>query len=63
MHDWSAAMDGYRLFRRDREGKRDGGVVLYVRECIDCLEFSVVSEKAECLWVKIRGRPTKQISW
>jgi len=28
---WSAAMDGYKLFRRDRQGKRDSGVALYVR--------------------------------
>ena len=24
-HDWSAATDGYRLFRRDRQGRRGGG--------------------------------------
>ncbi|KAJ7415136.1 rna-directed dna polymerase from mobile element jockey-like [Pitangus sulphuratus] len=27
-HDWSAAMDGYKLFRRDRQGGRGGGVSL-----------------------------------
>ncbi|KAK4805287.1 hypothetical protein QYF61_004852 [Mycteria americana] len=25
-HNWSAAMDGYKLFRRDRRGRRGGGV-------------------------------------
>ena len=29
-HEWTAAMDGYKLFRRDRQGRRGGGVVLYV---------------------------------
>ena len=25
-HNWSTAMDGYKLFRRDRQGRRGGGV-------------------------------------
>ncbi|KAJ7423110.1 hypothetical protein BTVI_11074 [Pitangus sulphuratus] len=25
-HDWSAVMEGYKLFRRDRQGTRGGGV-------------------------------------
>jgi len=27
-HDWSAAMDSCKLFRRDRRGKRGGGVAV-----------------------------------
>jgi len=38
-HDWSAAMDGYKLFRREKRGKRCGGVALYVRDCFDCTEL------------------------
>ncbi|KAK4831611.1 hypothetical protein QYF61_018371 [Mycteria americana] len=38
-HNWSAAMDGYKLFRRDRRGRRGGGVAVYVRECLDSLEL------------------------
>ena len=26
-HDWSVAIEGYRLFRRDRWGERGGGIV------------------------------------
>ncbi|KAJ7418347.1 nipped-b-like protein [Pitangus sulphuratus] len=29
-HDWSVTIDGYRLFRRDRGERRDGGVALYI---------------------------------
>ncbi|GAB0207466.1 mitochondrial enolase superfamily member 1 [Grus japonensis] len=50
-HNWSAAMDGYKLFRRDRQGRRGGGVALYVRECFDCLELDDGDERVECLWV------------
>ncbi|KAK4814759.1 hypothetical protein QYF61_026736 [Mycteria americana] len=28
-HNWSAVMDGYKLFRRDRQGRRGGGVALW----------------------------------
>ena len=31
LHNWSTAMDGYKLFRRDRQGRKGGGVAVYVR--------------------------------
>ncbi|KAJ7415620.1 hypothetical protein BTVI_37812 [Pitangus sulphuratus] len=40
-HDWSAAMDGYKLFRKDRQRRRGGGVALYVRESLDSVELEV----------------------
>ena len=58
-HNWSAATDGYKLFRRDRQGRRGGGVALYVRECFDCLELNDGNDKVECLWVRIRGKANK----
>ncbi|KAM9590717.1 uncharacterized protein ACIBXB_005842 isoform 1-T1 [Morphnus guianensis] len=58
-HDWSAAMDGYKLFRRDRQGRRGGGVALYVRECFDCTELHDCDDKVECLWVRMRGKADK----
>ncbi|KAK4831120.1 hypothetical protein QYF61_015423 [Mycteria americana] len=58
-HNWSAAMDGYKLFRRDRQAKRGGGVALYVRECLDSLELDDGDDRVECLWVRIRGKANK----
>ncbi|KAK4829727.1 hypothetical protein QYF61_006188 [Mycteria americana] len=58
-HNWSAAMDGYKLFRRDRRGRRGGGVALYVRECLDSLELDDGDNRVECLWVRIRGKANK----
>ena len=40
-HDWSAAMDGYKLFRRNRQGRRGGGVALYVKECFEVTELMI----------------------
>jgi len=57
--DWSASMDGYKLFRRDRQGKRGGGVALYVRDCFDCIELDDSDDKVECLWLKMRGKSNK----
>ncbi|PKU30902.1 mitochondrial fission process protein 1 [Limosa lapponica baueri] len=56
-HNWGAAMDGYKLFRKDRQRRRGGGVALYVRECFDCLELNDDDER--CLWVRIRGKANK----
>ena len=38
-HNWSMAIDGYRLFRRDRQW-RGGGVALYIKKWIECEELS-----------------------
>ncbi|GAB0195108.1 hypothetical protein GRJ2_001976100 [Grus japonensis] len=48
-HNWSAAMDGYKLFRRDRQGRRGSGVALY-RVCFDCLKLENGEERVEYLW-------------
>ncbi|GAB0203723.1 hypothetical protein GRJ2_002837900 [Grus japonensis] len=52
-------MDGYKLFRRDRQGRRGGGVALYVRECFDCLELDDGDDRVERLRVRIRGKTNK----
>ncbi|GAB0184095.1 hypothetical protein GRJ2_000874800 [Grus japonensis] len=57
--NWTAAMDGYKLFRRDRQGRRGGVVALYVRECFECLELNDGDNRVECLWVRIRGKANK----
>ncbi|PKU39396.1 mitochondrial fission process protein 1 [Limosa lapponica baueri] len=57
LHNWSAAMGSYKLFRR--EGRRGGGIALYVRECFDCLELTDGDDGVECLWVRIRGKANK----
>lgn len=31
-HSWSAGMEGYQKFRKDRQDRRGRGVLLYVRE-------------------------------
>jgi len=58
-YDWSAAMHGYKLFSRDRRGKRGSGVALYVRDCFGCIELNNCDDKVECLWVKMRGKANK----
>ena len=58
-YDWSAAMDGYKLFRRDRQGRRGGGVALYIQEFFDCIKLNDCDDKARCLWVRMRGKANK----
>jgi len=52
-------MDGYRLFRRDRQGRRGGRVALYMKEGLDCVESTVGNDKVESLWVRIEGQTNK----
>jgi len=42
-------MNVYKLFRRDRRGKRGSGVALYVRDCFDYTELDDCDDKVECL--------------
>ena len=62
-HDWSAAMDGYKLFGRDRQQRRGGDMALHMRECFDVVELGVGSDKVESLWIRIRGLANWQASW
>lgn len=45
---WSDAVDGFKLFRRDRQERRSVGLALYIKDCFDC--------DVECLWVRMRGK-------
>jgi len=51
-------LDGYRLFRRDSQGRRRR-VVLYIKEGLDCTEHSCGHESFKCLWVRNRGNARK----
>ncbi|KAJ7419158.1 hypothetical protein WISP_55404 [Willisornis vidua] len=44
-HNWSAKMDGYKLFRRDCQGRRDGGVALYVLKLMMIMKMTKLGQK------------------
>ncbi|PKU36607.1 adaptin ear-binding coat-associated protein 1 [Limosa lapponica baueri] len=58
-HDWNAAMNGYKLLRRNRQGRRGGGVALYIRECFDCINLDSRDDEVERLWVRMKGKANK----
>jgi len=60
-HDWSVAINDYKLFRRERRGKKGGGIALYIRKSIQCEELSLKNshEQIKSLWVRIRDRGNK----
>lgn len=49
----SAAMAGYKFFRRDRQSRRGDWIALYNRECFDCIEIGDEDGKVECIWVRV----------
>jgi len=59
--DWSTAIQGYRLFRRDRRGTRSRGVALCEKKWTEYEELSPKNshEQAESLWGRIRDRGIK----
>ena len=53
--DAELGLTGYVMFRKDRIGRRGGGVILYVKESIQAYEIKLERE-ADCdeaVWVKI----------
>ncbi|GAB0208218.1 hypothetical protein GRJ2_003287500 [Grus japonensis] len=56
-YDWSVGMEGYRLFRKDRQGRQGGGVALYVNDQLEGMELhlGMDEELTESLWVRIKG--------
>ena len=41
-HSRSAVMEGYWLFKRDRLGRKGGGVALYIKKDYECVEMMVM---------------------
>ncbi|GAB0185820.1 hypothetical protein GRJ2_001047300 [Grus japonensis] len=56
-YDWSVGTEGYRLFRKDRQGRRGGGIALYVNDQLECMELQLGMEEepTKSLWVRIKG--------
>ena len=57
-YDWSRGLDGYRLLRKDKQGRRGGSVALYVNDQLESLELDLgmTEELTESLWVKVKGK-------
>jgi hypothetical protein len=56
--DTAVAVDGYTIFRRDRQGRRAGGIALYVRSNIQSSAWSLWTYSAdnrtyELYWVRV----------
>ncbi|RMC05450.1 hypothetical protein DUI87_18643 [Hirundo rustica rustica] len=50
-HSWSTALDGYKLFRRDRKRGSGGWVALYSREAFDAVGIETDDNGVGCLWM------------
>ncbi|GAB0189953.1 nucleobindin-2 [Grus japonensis] len=44
-YDCSVGMEGYRLFRKDRQGRGGGGVTLYINDQLECMELHLGMEE------------------
>ena len=58
-NQWDTAIPGYKLYRRDREGRIGGGVAIYVKEGIESSKIEIEGgpdSTIESLWVKLPGQ-------
>lgn len=54
-------VEDHKHFRQGGQGKRGGGVALYLKKGRDCEELSLKSshDHAESLWIKVRDQTHK----
>ena len=57
-------INGYTLFRRDRIGRRGGGVAVYVREQLSAKEWTSPCDQPdfELLWIEVQAGSRKLLS-
>ena len=62
-HDWSLAMEGHGLFRKDSKDRRGRGVALYVREQLECVELcpGTAEESTESLLERGQAKVTRTV--
>ena len=52
-------MDGYQLFKRDRQGRKGDGVALCVKKDCERMEINDDDDRVESLWVRIKVKANK----
>ena len=57
--DWTALMDGGRLFRRERQSRQGGGVLLYVKDRLDCIAHAAEDNTVKSLCVDVMGKANR----
>ena len=51
--DAELELEGYVMFRKDRMGRRGGGVLLYVKDSIPAYELREEADSEEAIWCKL----------
>jgi hypothetical protein len=64
INDETLKLPGYKFppFRRDRQNKTGGGVIVYVKEHINCIvRPDLQMDNIECLWIEINFKNKKYV--
>ena len=64
VNDETLKLPGYKIppFRRDRQNKTGGGVIVYVKEHINCnVRPDLQIDNIECLWIEIKFKNKKYL--
>lgn len=60
---WSALLDGYRFFRRDRQSRRGRKLALYVIDWVECMKLQVGNGTVESAWIRMKAQIIQMSSW
>nr|GFB50161.1 hypothetical protein [Tanacetum cinerariifolium] len=63
-NQWDTVIPGYKLYRRDREGRVGGGVAIYVKEGLESTRVELEGESdssVESLWIRLLGSKSNVI--
>ena len=51
--DAELGLEGYAMFRKDRMGRRGGGVLLYIKDTIPAVQLQEEADCNEAIWCKL----------
>ncbi len=62
VHNALIALPGYNTIRQDREQKRGGGVLVYIRECLTFKQIRILNpEYSEIIWCEVNLGKTRNL--
>jgi len=57
-HNWTVGKDRYKVFRKDRQGRRGGDAALHISDQFKSMELHLVMDEqlTESFWVRVKGK-------
>lgn len=60
LHSWGTKMEGYKLHRRERQGRRGKGAALHAKRWKDCKELPLSNSHAQVKSLRVKNQELKE---